>query len=164
MSTRACAILALACGLSACSGDTPAAGLQASAVSSRARGITNPMMGGSRPGAPQVRSVDEYFATLPERFVPDAARGMHVVYQFDLDGQVWQVAVDDGKIQVYRGARRRADTVLTMAGDDYVRMANGQLDGMRAYLGGRLKIAGSLRMARRMRALFPPSRPVTVSR
>jgi putative sterol carrier protein len=105
-----------------------------------------------------VHSVAEYFDTLDRRFVPAAARGMHAVYEFDLGtGGIYQVMVDDGTMQVAKGASRHADTVLSMNGDDYVRMVNGQINGTAAYFGGRLKIAGNMTLARRMSAIFPPN-------
>ena len=161
---RIAVTLTLACALSlaACDRGTPAslAPSAADSLGSRARSIVSPELGGgAHHHPPLVGSVAEYFGTLGQRFVPNAARGMHVVYQFDLGAQgTYQVIVDDGTMRVLDGAPRHADAILTMNGGDYLRMVNGQLDGAAAYLGGRLKIAGSLRLARRMRELFPPAR------
>jgi putative sterol carrier protein len=107
----------------------------------------------------QVTSVQNYFETLPQRFVADASKGLHAIFQFELAGAgTYHVKVDDGTMQIVEGASEKPNTTIKMAGDDYVKMVNGQLSGTMAFLKGKMKIAGDMMLARKMEAIFPPSK------
>ena len=51
-----------------------------------------------------------------------------------LDGQANQVSEEDGA----------ADTTIKVSWDDWQAMANGQLDGMTAFMTGKLKVEGDM--------------------
>lgn len=105
-----------------------------------------------------IASVEEYFATLDQRFVPAAADGVDAVFQWELAGEgggVFHARVKDRQLEVGRGARGDASVCLAMSADDYVRIVNGELDGVAAFASGRSKLKGSLPLAMKMRALFP---------
>jgi phenylpropionate dioxygenase-like ring-hydroxylating dioxygenase large terminal subunit/putative sterol carrier protein len=105
-----------------------------------------------------ITSVEDYFATLERRFVPSAARGVDAVFQWELAGEgggVFHAHVRDEHIEVQRGAHERASVRLLMPADDYVRMINGELDGMKAFTVGRGKVKGDITLAMKMRSLFP---------
>ena len=109
----------------------------------------------------QVTSVKNYFETLPKRFVPDAAKGVHATFQFELSGDnggTYHVKVDDGSIAVGEGPAPTANATIKMKGDDYVKMVNGQLSGTMAFLKGQMKIAGDMMLAQKMQAIFPPTK------
>jgi putative sterol carrier protein len=109
----------------------------------------------------QVTSVKNYFETLPKRFVPDAAKGVHATFQFELSGDnggTYHVKVEDGSIAVGEGPAPTANATIKMKGDDYVKMVNGQLSGTMAFLKGQMKIAGDMMLAQKMQKLFPPNK------
>ena len=107
----------------------------------------------------QVTSVQNYFETLPQRFVSDASKGLHAIFQFELAGAgTYHVKVDDGRMEIVEGACDKPNTTIKMAGDDYVKMVNGQLSGTMAFLKGKMKIAGDMMLARKMESIFPPSK------
>jgi putative sterol carrier protein len=109
----------------------------------------------------QVSSVKEYFDTLPQRFVPGAAKGVNAVYQFELAGDtggVYHVAVSDGAMEIHDGPHGAPTATLKMTADDYVKMANGKLNGTMAFMKGQLKISGNMVMAQKMQGIFPPSK------
>ena len=106
----------------------------------------------------KVSSVKEYFDTLGDRFVADKAKGMDVVYQFELagdEGGTYHVVVSDGTMSVQEGAHDKPTTTLKMTGSDYVKMTNGDLNGQMAYMTGKMKISGSIPMAMKMKNIFP---------
>ncbi|MBX3275294.1 MAG: Rieske 2Fe-2S domain-containing protein [Sandaracinaceae bacterium] len=115
------------------------------------------------PGAPaalpaRVESVEEYFSTLDARFVPAAAAGLDAVFQWELDGPgggVFHARVRDGELEIGHGPHPDARVRLAVRADDYVRIVNGELDGVRAFASGRSKVHGDLGLAMKMRALFP---------
>lgn len=109
----------------------------------------------------QVKTVKEYFETLPERFKAEAAKSIQAVFQFELAGDgggTYHVNVDHGKMQVVEGAHPTPTATLKMNGDDYVKMANGQLNGAMAFMKGQMKVTGNVLLAQKMQAIFPPKK------
>ncbi len=108
-----------------------------------------------------VSSVKEYFATLPQRFVADAAKTIDAVFQFELSGDgggTYHVVVNRGTMQVVEGAHATPTATIKMAGDDYVKMVNGQINGAMAFMKGQMKVTGNVLLAQKMQAIFPPSK------
>jgi putative sterol carrier protein len=109
----------------------------------------------------QVTTVKEYFDTLPERFVPEAAKAIQATFQFELSGDgggTFHVNVDHGTMKVIQGSHPSPTAVIKMAGDDYVKMVNGKLNGAMAFMKGQMKVTGNVLMAQKMQAIFPPSK------
>ncbi len=106
----------------------------------------------------RVETVQEYFDRLGERFVAAGAKGVNAVYQFELAGDgggTWHAVVADGTMELNTGAHDAPTTTIRMKADDYVKMTNGDLNGQMAYMTGKMKIAGSIPMAMKMKAIFP---------
>lgn len=105
-----------------------------------------------------VRTAQEYFETLGQRFQPGAAAGVHAVIQFELSGTqsaVYNVAIDDGKMKLSRGTAPKPNTTIAMKGEDYVKVVNNQMNGTAAVMRGALKVGGDLGLARKMNKIFP---------
>ena len=106
----------------------------------------------------RVESVKQYFETLDQRFVKDAAAGVSAVFQFDISGDgggTWNVVVADGEMSVSEGPHAKPDAVVTSKAADYVKIANGDINGLRAVMTRKMKISGNLVMARKMQHMFP---------
>ena len=61
-----------------------------------------------------------------------------------LDGQAQQVSEEDGA----------ADTTIKVGWDDWQQMANGQLDGMTAFMMGKLKVEGDMSNAMQLQGVL----------
>ena len=61
-----------------------------------------------------------------------------------LDGQASQVSEDDGA----------ADTTIKTSWDDWQAMASGQLDGMTAFMTGKLKVEGDMSNAMQLQGVL----------
>ncbi|CAA9505348.1 MAG: hypothetical protein AVDCRST_MAG62-201 [uncultured Sphingomonas sp.] len=61
-----------------------------------------------------------------------------------LDGQANQVSEDDGA----------ADTTIKVSWDDWQQMAGGQLDGMTAFMTGKLKVEGDMSNAMQLQGVL----------
>lgn len=110
------------------------------------------------PSGPKIASVADYFATLEERFVPSATAGLQAVFQWELageDGGTYHAVVDDGQMTLVQGQHAEPTVTIAMEADDYVRVVNGELDGARAFTTGGGKVRGKIRMAMKMRSIFP---------
>ena len=106
-----------------------------------------------------VSSVQEYFDTLDERLVKDAAKGVTATFQYDLTGDsggTWTVAFNDGEMSVTPGPAEKPNVLYTMKADDYVKMVNGELDGTKAFMMRKLKVKGNVALAQKMKKFLPP--------
>jgi putative sterol carrier protein len=102
--------------------------------------------------------VKEVFAKMAEAFNPNAAQGLSAVFQFDITGDnggKWNVAVKDGACTVNEGAHDAPSVTLTMAGETWLAMVNKELNGMQAFMSGKLKAAGDIMLAQRFASIFP---------
>jgi phenylpropionate dioxygenase-like ring-hydroxylating dioxygenase large terminal subunit/putative sterol carrier protein len=109
-------------------------------------------------GTITVTCAEDYYATLARRFVPSAAKGVDAVFQWELTGeggQTFHAIVRDGAIAVHRGAHDKPTVTLEMGAGDYVKVINGELDGMKAFTSGKGKVKGSVMVAMKMKSLFP---------
>lgn len=105
-----------------------------------------------------VSTVKEYFDTLPARFVASAAKGVNAVFQFELAGDgggTYHVTVKDGAMAVQEGPSPTPSATLKMSADNYVKMANGEINGAMAFMKGQLKVTGNMMLAQKMQAIFP---------
>jgi putative sterol carrier protein len=102
--------------------------------------------------------IKEFFKQLPSKFDADAAEDLEAVYQFDLSGTQggqYVVTIREGACQVKEGRHEDPHVILSMAGEDCVKVLNGELSGPAAAMSGRIKISGDLGLAMQLRALFP---------
>lgn len=103
-----------------------------------------------------VSSVQEYFSTLGRRFQSQNAADVDAIFQFELAGAgTTHVVVKAGTMTIVEGAHPSPTVTIKMNGDDYVKMANGALDGRMAFMTGKMKVAGQIPMAMKMQQLFP---------
>jgi nitrite reductase/ring-hydroxylating ferredoxin subunit/putative sterol carrier protein len=116
-----------------------------------------------RRAAPRFASVEAYFDTLEHRFDPEAAGELEAVFQWNLSGERSYerfAEVRGGSVQTSPGVHRAPTLTIEMSTDDYLRMINGELNGAMAFSTGRGRLRGPVRLAMRMRKLFPLEREV----
>jgi putative sterol carrier protein len=102
--------------------------------------------------------IAEFFKQLPAKFDAEAAEDLDAVYQFDLSGSQggqYVVTIRRGTCQVKEGMHDDPHVILSMAGEDCVKVLNGQLSGPAAAMSGRIKITGDIGLAMHLKALFP---------
>merc|ERR1712217_7088 len=86
------------------------------------------------------------------------ARGPELV---KMGGAVFQLVVSDkdlklcidlknGSGSATREVNEKADVTITMADADFAAMAAGKLDGMQAFMSGKLKIKGNMMLAQKL--------------
>jgi len=103
-------------------------------------------------------SVKDVFQNMPSVFNVAASAGLNVVFQFHITGAQagnWHVDVKDSTCQVLEGVHTSPTVSLTMADEDWLAMCNGTLDGMTAFMSGKLKADGDIMAAQRIPSLFP---------
>ena len=105
-------------------------------------------------------SVNEVFEKMPQVFNPAAAAGLDIVFQFNISGAEagdWNVVIKDGACTVNPGVHPSPNVTLGMADVDWIAMSNGQLNGMTAFMTGKLRASGDIMAAQRIPSLFPLS-------
>ena len=103
-------------------------------------------------------TIKEFFLSLPGKFDPEAAEDLEAVYQFELSGTEsgrFVLTIRGGACRVSEGTHEDPHVILSMAGEDCVRVLNGEISGPAAAMSGRIKISGDIGLAMQLKALFP---------
>ncbi|KAM9642666.1 hydroxysteroid dehydrogenase-like protein 2 isoform 3-T3 [Trichechus inunguis] len=97
------------------------------------------------------RPVEETFRIVKETLSEDVVKATQAVYQFDLsgdDGGTWFLDLKSKGGNVGRGEPPdRADVVMSMSTEDFVKMFSGKLKPTMAFMSGKLKIKGNMALA-----------------
>ncbi|MBZ5487823.1 SCP2 sterol-binding domain-containing protein [Halomonas aquamarina] len=93
---------------------------------------------------------------LQARFNPDAAKGMHEVFQFHFsDAGSHYLVIDDGSLDVHEGEHDDPSVSLSMSTDTLKGIMSGDINGMTAFMTGKLKATGNVMLATKLTSLFP---------
>ena len=103
-------------------------------------------------------SVAELMGKLPDAFLPEKAAGMAAVIHFKFTGAEpgeWNAVIKDSKCNVAQGIPHSKPT-MTLSADsaDFVSIFTGELDGMQAYIQGKIKLDGDLNQAMKLTQMF----------
>ena len=91
------------------------------------------------------------------RFNPAKAKGVNAVIQLNATGEgggQFFTTVTDGKAAVTPGAAPNPTVTITVAAKDWVDIMDGTLDHTRAFMAGKLRIAGDLGLMMRFQTMF----------
>ncbi|MGB5813252.1 MAG: SCP2 sterol-binding domain-containing protein [Polyangiales bacterium] len=107
----------------------------------------------------KVANTEEYFSALADRFEASAAGGVNATMQYSLSGDgggEWIVSIEDGVFKgVETGTADKPTLHIMMDAAKFVDMANGDLDGRKAFLTRKLKVKGNIALAQKMQKFFP---------
>jgi putative sterol carrier protein len=101
----------------------------------------------------------EIFGEMQKRMDANPAKltGINAVFQFDISGAdpgIYSVAIADGKAVVSEGTSASPNITITMASGDFAEMIEGKLDGITAFMGGKLKVKGDMMLAMQLQSLL----------
>lgn len=101
----------------------------------------------------------EIFSEMQKRMDANPAKlaGIKAVFQFDISGAdpgAYSVAIADGKATVSESTSASSDIAITMASNDFADMVEGKLDGITAFMGGKLKVKGDPMLAMQLQSLL----------
>eukprot|EP00041_Stephanoeca_diplocostata_P007668 m.110568 g.110568 ORF g.110568 m.110568 type:complete len:118 (+) comp16981_c0_seq1:95-448(+) len=107
----------------------------------------------------------EFFEGIKEAVNADMVKKVKAVFQWNITqggNQVAQYTVDlkNGNGEIYDGkAKKKANCTLTVDDDDLMSLVSGELDPMKAFMGGKLKIGGNIMLAQKLTAIFDAAKP-----
>ena len=105
-----------------------------------------------------LETVKEVFETMPKVFAADRASGVDAVFQFHISGKEagdWHIIVKNAACEIFQGVHSDPSVTLSLIDSDWVAMCTGQLDGMSAFMSGKLKASGNVMLAQQIPTLFP---------
>ena len=94
---------------------------------------------------------------LPMAFQADAAGDTECTVQFNISSPM-HIVIKNGACQTNDGSSDAADVAITMDDDDLVSLMKGDLNGMTAFMTGKLQLEGDLMLAQRMFGFFDSSK------
>jgi len=103
-------------------------------------------------------TVSQLMEKMPGAFLPEKAQGVNAVVHFKFTGEEagdWNAKIADGKVVVAQGEPTEAAAMsLTADSGDYVKIFTGELDGMSAFMQGKIKLGGDLNLAMKLMGMF----------
>ena len=104
------------------------------------------------------RVLDQVFEGMRQAFDPAKAAGQAAVVQYEIaapDGpRNFLMRVADGRCQIERGSAENPRVSIRIGLADFGRLVAGRLNGMQAFMSGKLKVSGDLFFAQTYQAWF----------
>jgi len=102
--------------------------------------------------------LDGLFDSMKEAFVPAAASGQAAVIQYDIDtpvgGRSYQISVENGGCAIMKQGTETPRVTLAMNLPNFIRMMAEELNGMAAFMTGKLKISGDIMFSQNLSKWF----------
>lgn len=102
--------------------------------------------------------IEQIAHAMVQRFRSDRAAGVDAVIQWDIsspDGvHSFHLVVADGECSTGTGPGNAPRVTLGLALADFLRFVAGQLEGMAAFMSGKLKLSGDMMFAQQMQSWF----------
>ncbi len=103
-------------------------------------------------------TIAELFEAMPSRFSSAAAAGITKTLQWNITGDepgVWAFQIVKGIGQLIPGGVEKPDATFTVSSTDWLAIAEGKLDSMKAFMTGKLQVAGDMTLAMKVPQFFP---------
>jgi putative sterol carrier protein len=101
--------------------------------------------------------IDEFMSRMSAAFVPEKAVGVDATVQLKLTGaQTMEgfMTIKDGKCTLSQGTAPAPKLTVTADSENFIKIFTGQLDGMQAFMQGKIKLAGDMSLAMKLMGLF----------
>ncbi|HVN54888.1 MAG TPA: SCP2 sterol-binding domain-containing protein [Anaerolineaceae bacterium] len=103
------------------------------------------------------RSVQDWLDEVPAHFIPENSTGMDVVIQLDLTGEQggdWYITIQNQQVHVTKGVASNPKLTVKADAQDILKILTGKMDGMRAFMQGKLKVSGEMGLALKLIKMF----------
>ncbi len=102
-------------------------------------------------------SVKELLEAIPAKFDATAWGDSDAKIGFDVTGDgggQWTAIIEDGSLSIEDGIPDETTMTITCAAEDMIAMIKGDLNGVSAFMQGKLKIDGDMAMAMKLQNLL----------
>ena len=102
-------------------------------------------------------TISDFMTRLGVAFLPEKAAGIDTAIQLKLTGAQaadWFVTIKDAKCTLTQGTAPAPKLTVSADSGDFVRIFSGQMDGMQAFMQGKLKVTGDMGLAMKLVGLF----------
>ncbi|AKO52688.1 SCP-2 family sterol carrier protein [Marinobacter psychrophilus] len=100
-------------------------------------------------------SVEKIFEKLEQSFNAEAAQGLELVFQFNIeDDKTYHLVINDGTCKLHEGAHDDPSVTLIMNSETLEDVVSGETDGMQAFMAGQLRAEGDMMLATKLGDLF----------
>lgn len=102
-------------------------------------------------------TVLESLQQMMAAFNPASAKGVNAVVQLNATGEgggSYAMSIREGQVDLREGVAESPTVTINVAAQDWVDIVTGKLDPTRAFMSGRLKIAGDLGLMMRFQRMF----------
>lgn len=94
--------------------------------------------------------------SLKSRFDAQAAKGMDDVFQFHIsDANDYYLVVRDSNLDIHEGEHDDPSVTLSTDSATLRGVMSGDINGMQAFMSGKLKASGNVMLATKLTSLFP---------
>ncbi|MCB2202719.1 SCP2 sterol-binding domain-containing protein [bacterium] len=102
-------------------------------------------------------NVPEMMSKIPDHFNPNKANGVDGVVQCHFSGEQasdWIIRIENQTCSVEEGVTSDPNLTIKANAEDGVKLLTGELDAMRAYMMGKIKVFGDLGLGMKLVNLF----------
>ena len=100
-------------------------------------------------------AVAQIMAQMQSAFVADEAEYLEVTFQFCIsDDEDFYVTIDKGTCATSLGNHDDPEITMSMDSETLTEIVSGKLDGMAAFMGGRLQAEGDVMLGTQLSQLF----------
>ena len=97
----------------------------------------------------------EIIDIMKASFNPEAAKGVNLVYQFEVtDSETFHAAIDDGVCEIKVEAHEKPNVTLIMESKTMINVMTGKSSGMSAFMMGKMKATGELMHGPKLNTFF----------
>ncbi|HUF38630.1 MAG TPA: SCP2 sterol-binding domain-containing protein [Anaerolineales bacterium] len=102
-------------------------------------------------------SILEFMNALPDRYNPGPAGGPAAAVQFHFTGahaSDWTLELDGTDCRTKPGVLTDPSVTVTIDSGDFIRLLEGELEPMAAFMRGKLKVKGDVSLAMKLTKMF----------
>lgn len=102
-----------------------------------------------------MKTINEVLTKLPEKFLPDAAADLSIIFQFLVDdSRHFTIEINDQQCHVCEHEHPDPDVTLIMSSETFIGVISGEIGGTTAYMTGQLRAEGNIMLATKLSKLF----------